>query len=521
MIATLKQIYKAGQLNEEWRQIAKASLHDWIKINFGIHIPRNKVCEDHCAPFDFVSDTFFSYHTDVIALANRNGGKTINFAILDVINSLTHANCETATIGAIQEQASKCYSYFQKFLEHPHIAEEVQSSLISKTSFKNGSLVQILTGTITGVNSPHPNKAFLDEVDLMNWTVLQEAFSMARTANGITGQNIITSTRKFLGGPMSRLIDQKDAYGFKLYQWCIREVIEQHDEEECRTSIYHEDCKGACKKSDGFYSFKDVISKKKKLDPNIWESQWMCKKPESTGLMYPQFQAITYPVGNLYEWEYNPRIDFYIFEDFGFGEDHPDVALFAQIDWDKKTVYIFDEQYRTGTESYTITMDIVKKMREEHKINIVKVPDVEKEYYNFSDFLTGWIGDPAGLNEKAERARLGAPILEDAEQAEVYRINNGASLLRTMFKSQRILIHPRCVKLIGELNMYRKRRNPDGTYQDKPDKKNDHGPDALRYGIVRLFPMEVLGSFGEDDTVDEEGQTAYAPITKGLIGKVF
>lgn len=508
----------AQSKNSEDRAKAKDGLHIWIQLNLHVYIPTKKVCENHIAPFDFVADTFFGYYTDIIALANRNGGKTINFAVIDLLNSLAHDKCETATIGAIQDQAIKCYSYFQNFLTSTELfIPYYQQTLMSKTEFSNDSMVQILTGTIKGVNSPHPHKAFLDEVDLMDWSVLQEAFSMARSSDGITGQNIITSTRKYLTGPMSKLLDEAPKLGFRVYEWCIREVIRPHNKQKCKDSVYDEDCQQRCDKSDGFYDFGDVLSKKKKLDPEVWKSQWLCEKPEKTGLMYPQFQAISYPNGNLRSWDYASTRPLFIFEDYGYGEGHPDVVLFVQPDIETMELQIFDEIYVTNMVAKEVVLKVVEKLKE-HDI-FVKQDEANPDKWLFGEYINGWIPDPSGLTEAADRASFGCPMLPKQENSELYLIANGAAFLRKLFYERKLLIDPRCVNLVSEYNSYRKQRLPNGDYKDKPEKKNDHGPDATRYGAVNLFPIEALGSFGIE--LEENQQQSLAPLTSGLLGKVF
>jgi hypothetical protein len=61
----------------------------WIEPNFGVKIPRVKFCPDHDAPFDFICDYFFDKFQLPIVLANRSGGKTYDFAVLDTIISLS------------------------------------------------------------------------------------------------------------------------------------------------------------------------------------------------------------------------------------------------------------------------------------------------------------------------------------------------------------------------------------------------------------------------------------------------
>lgn len=518
--------YHSG--DSEQKENAKDTLWWFVRSQFKYEIPRVKIHEDHDAPFDFFCAVFFGLYKNIIAIANRNGGKTLIFAILDAVMSLAFDDCEIATLGAIEAQAKRCYGYLAGFNRNtPLMQSLVEVSLMSETRYKNGAIVQILTATMSGVNSPHPQKVFLDEVDLMDWVVLQEAFSMSASKGSIVGQNIITSTRKFVAGPMSKLVKQAKGKGdYKLFIWGIYESIEPHHISQTDGTALQEDLlpyydKNGNYNSGGFYHVEDAISKKDNLDPDIWEAQWLCRRPESGGLMYPQFQNKVFAKGgNIYAHTYDNALETYVFEDFGFGKDHPNVNLFVQIDWNRKglpRIYVFDEIYSEKSVSSDVVSRVADKWEDDFNVEV----DYEKRdgfvTYGFHEFLDGWICDPAGLSEIEERNRMGCPIMDKADEAQLYRILTGASLLRVLFKKRQLLIHPRCVKLIEELESYSKRRMPDGTWSQDPQKKDDHGPDALRYGLIKLMPLEALEAIGRDDLIDEEQKIASRPITASLM----
>lgn len=511
----------ARSLDYIYRQKKQKGLGKFISDLFDVKIPHERICPNHQSPLEFVAETFYDDDSTIIALANRSGGKTMNFSILDVLNSYYHQNCETATVGAIEEQAKKCYRYFQNWIMNkPIFAEQVISTLISRTDWSNGSMVQILTGTVQSVNSPHPNKAFIDEIDLMKWDVLQEALSMAKSSDTIHGQTILTSTRKYAGGVMDTLLENARKRGIRTFQWCIWEVVEPypHDDSELCKEIellFPEMPDEIRTKTSGFYKWRDLIAKRKNLDDDVWESQWLCTKPQRSGLMYPQFEASLYPKGNIEQHAYDRRLPLYVFEDFGFGEDHPNVNLFVQANMAMRKLHIFDELYLTAHTSDEVVKKVVEKLKE-HGIKIVY--DTVRRVYKMQGIITGWVPDPAGLVEIAERVKLGVPILEKVEEPELYKIINGAPLLRTMFKARDIRIDPRCGKLIEELLNYKKKRLPSGDFSDQPEKKNDHGPDGLRYGAIRLFPTTAYESIG---TEIEQGVQPGVNITGGLLDMDF
>lgn len=387
---------------------------------------------------------------------------------------------------------------------------------MSRTEFKNGSIVEIITATLTGVNSPHPQKAFIDEIELIDWNILQEAMSMAKSKGDIKAQTIMTSTQKFAGGVVSKILREAEQRELKVYEWCIWEVVEPLPKDRYLRQKVLETFPEMPKKiielgdkKRGFYKWEDLIQKKLSLDPEVWETQWLCRKPGRTGVVYPQFLNQPYPKGHVLAREVDFNKQIYIFEDFGFAENHPDVVLFVEVDKEKQSIYIFDELYFVGKIGDYIVSRVAEKLRE-YGMDIQRFDGK----YNFNRYIAGWITDPHNLTEMAVRKNLGCPILEPLKNSKLYAVKNGISLVRRKLQNKEILFHPRCKKAIGEFEVYRRKPLPNGDFSEEPEKKNDHAPDAVRYGLIRLFPVAGLGSFGV-----EYSNTGV--ITGGLKNKVF
>lgn len=314
-------------------------LHTFISKACGFTIPTIKICPTHCAPFDFVADSFFDVVSKMLVIANRNGGKTQNFGILNAIDALCKNNCEIASVGAIEDQAAKCYKYTSGILTKPYFKDMlIKDPMVSKTNLRNSSEISILPGTMAGVNGPHPQRTNFDEVELTQWKVLQEFMSMAKSTPDVPSCVRITSTRKFSHGPMQQLIDEQEERGFKMYIWCIWETIEhcpdiRSGKVPCTLTIYNEKlrqlrkypifsnnkldynkefpldivkknrekysgclacplvevCLCKSKKADGYYMIKDVIDKFTGMDRTTWDTQWECLKPGTSGLVYGEF----------------------------------------------------------------------------------------------------------------------------------------------------------------------------------------------------------------------------------------
>jgi hypothetical protein len=302
-------------------------LHEWIKSELGIDIPRISVCENHDAPFTLIADLYFERVDAVLAMANRGGSKTLLVAILHWLNSLFKPGCESCTFGATEQQGLRCYAYLKSWIydENGEKRSSVVASMIRETIFSNNSKVEVLPGTPQAVNGPHPQKAHADEIELMDDGTWKESRNMTVSkilSDGrvVKAQDICTSTRKGPNGRMQKLIDEiinAVNAGFKpprkLYQWCIKETAAQvpncqcanpslSDGEKCQCHLIRkgdwEDgsprllrdiCQGDFYKSRGWQPLQDVIKQFTENDRETFEVQQLCLRPEMHFHYLPKF----------------------------------------------------------------------------------------------------------------------------------------------------------------------------------------------------------------------------------------
>lgn len=507
----------------------KPALHEWIRVNLGISIPRVAICKDHDAPFDFVADYLFENFINALVLANRSGGKTEDFAILDTIITWLYDYVEVATVGAIEEQALKCYSYFQTFSQNYPFSENVDKPTMRKTLCENGSSLQVLPGTMAAVNSPHPHFTFLDEIDLMQPNVLSQAVAMGQSKNGIQARTVLTSTRKFAGGIMQRMLDNAPKSGYKVYKWCIWEVMEALPAHDSPLYRQIQDLFGATLpkgivEAEGYYTWQDVVQKYlyyRENDPDLWESEYLCLKPGLAGVIYGGSYSDD---NNLLSEEWSPRGKdgyLYLIEDFGSVEDHPNVVIPLWIPLSFDRVIAFNERYLTHLGTDGIIAEIEDMLLEDG----LTIADV-----------VGWIPDYHGIVEIEDRKVRGFPMVDKSDDPAQYLINNYIKLVKKWFSSGKLMITGRCPTLRIELLSYKRKKNPDGTWSSIAEKKFDHGPSALAYGFIYLDPLLGSKSFAtmkEMREIEERVQRPEAhrairrerteeddkPITAGLMNE--
>lgn len=200
------------------------------------------------------------------------------------------------------------------------------------------------------VNSPHPQVAHADEIELMRDDTFKESRNMTQGAKLRDGrfvkpQDIMTSTRKGPNGRMQQLIDeieQAQSKGLKpprkLYSYCIFENAQQNkscrvanpdlpEEQKCECNKYakgewddgstrtlEDVCGGKFYKSRGWQPFDNVVKQFIENDRETFEVQQLCAKPEMKFHYLPNFSEERYGIRN-----YKP---------------HPELGpIFMGVDW--------------------------------------------------------------------------------------------------------------------------------------------------------------------------------------------
>ncbi|KKK73580.1 hypothetical protein LCGC14_2892400, partial [marine sediment metagenome] len=120
-------------------------LHSYINLVLGYNIPRVGVCKDHRGPFDFVADNFFERKgiRNTLSFGCRTGGKTLNLAILNILDLFFKPACEIVEVGAILAQAQRCYRYVEDFLSTKHLFKDVTKITQGETRLRNRSMLQV------------------------------------------------------------------------------------------------------------------------------------------------------------------------------------------------------------------------------------------------------------------------------------------------------------------------------------------------------------------------------------------
>jgi len=297
---------------------------------------------------------------------------------------------------------------------------------------------------------------------------------------------------------------------------CIMECVEPLPEDPKKRQemldIFGDGLPPGAENCSGFFKWTDLIDKFRSLDRYVWDTQWLCRRPDTQGLVYSRFDEV---LNFAKDFKINREAlnngwgQIYLFEDFGTSANHPGVILFAYYDKLKQEIILFDELFSVGKPSDVIIDDMLAKLSE-HGLTRADI--------------AGWICDPHNNAEQMHRANKGYPMMgnyfvTDPSQklpGDMYIVKNGISHVRKFIDDRRVKITDKLVEFRREIMSYAYKKNMRGEYTEEAAKENDHSMDSLRYGLIWLFPLEAAGSFGADDYESYEESSSISTLTGGI-----
>lgn len=343
-------------LPERTRRVLKLSvpttddeLWEWIKVVCGVTIPRVAVCDCHQAPFDWVADCYFDRVKNAIIMGPRGGGKTLDVAALSYAEWLHKSGVEIASIGAVLEQAKKCYRYVRVWMRDDVALGLCYPPTMKESNSVMGSRLEVITGkTIEAVNSPHPHKENVDEYELMDPDVFSEALMMATETTEHKASVRLLSTRKYATGLVQRMLDEAPERGFKVYSYCALDVAEKctlearPSCEPCKAIVkydqfgqkvtWYDVCRERLRNAAGFYSIDELQSKFRSIEHEKFSTQIApCTKPTRGDPCFTEFDEFRnspavidydpgFPVGTAWDFGLNDPTVCGVFQWNPYGE---------------------------------------------------------------------------------------------------------------------------------------------------------------------------------------------------------
>lgn len=181
---------------------------------------------------------------DLLFVAGRGSGKTLGMAIAELM-ILLHDRRDVVHVGAIQNQAERCYAYQKNFLYNrklkpivtrPDLPEDsriLEKANMSKSLFNvDGEklTLEVLPCTLKALNGPHVPLVVVDEIDTVSGEgvkAYKEISGMLDSKKGRKALRVGISTRKSRYGLMNAAIENADKEGRTVRRWTAFEFTER------------------------------------------------------------------------------------------------------------------------------------------------------------------------------------------------------------------------------------------------------------------------------------------------------
>lgn len=165
---------------------------------------------------------------ELLYVAGRGSGKTLGMAIAELM-ILLHDQREVVHVGAIQNQAERCYAYQKNFLlnrqikpivmreDVPEDQRILEKANMSKSLFNVAGqklTLEVIPCTLKACNGPHVPLVVVDEIDTVSGEgvkAFKEISGMLDSRSGKKALRVGISTRKSRYGLMNKQIEDIEA----------------------------------------------------------------------------------------------------------------------------------------------------------------------------------------------------------------------------------------------------------------------------------------------------------------------
>ena len=275
-------------------------LHDWVKLYCSIDVPRSRVCPGHAAPFDYLCSSYFEPARDLIVWAPRGGAKTRLGAVATLLDLCHKPGISVRILGGSLEQSLRMWEHLLPDLvaSASDLLLDPQK-LLKKFAMTNASSAAVLTQSQKAVRGLRVQKLRCDEVEQFDakvWEAAQLA-TRSRTCGETHVRGVVEAISTFHNpyGLMSKAIEAAEKPGsrMRVLKWCLLEVLERCPAERaCGSCELWDDCQGVAKeKCDGYFPIEDAITMKKRVSLPMWQSEMLCRKPNTRGCVFPTFDT--------------------------------------------------------------------------------------------------------------------------------------------------------------------------------------------------------------------------------------
>src|ERR1035437_9809974 len=457
----------------------RKALYEWVKAFFGFTLhdvvrctkPEHLTMEEaddiglpHNCQLDYCEGVFFEKHEASLFVGARSSGKSECIAICILLDALLKPGiqivCSAFSDGQSQEVASKALIFLSHYVEVSGYGDMKNLCDVLKHTidFKNGSFIEFRTASgKAGIKSRHPDRLYVDEVDLFPPTMMSSLENSLTAREFRTQTNLVSTsytmsldsvvlskTQSFKEYNLSKPDHLKPMVVYKI---CLLDVMETcdsrykcHNEETKTNCALWDFCEGRAKDiKGGYYQIGEAIKKTANRSKASFDAEMLLQTPMAEDAYFPTFcsKHICDP-GRVF----NPTLETMLGFDFG-GFRCPNACVVVQTDL-VGNFYVIDEFEMMG--NFENLIDKVKRAYpgvEKYARSFMDAAGNKKDAMegakSYKDLLVaaGFAPRYTTLVKRKDSFDLIAGVINPADGKQKFWINKGCkSLIRQLRQAQ-------------------------------------------------------------------------------------
>jgi hypothetical protein len=206
-------------------------LYEVVKAFWGVTIPRGKHCAHHQAPFEAFAHSFFARSPQVLCLGSRGlSGKSAMMSLLGLTTAVIWGT-DCNIVGGSENQSQNVLEHMRKAWDSPGAPRSmIKTDAIQKMILHNKAIIRPLTASQKAVRGPHPPRLILDEIDEMDYEILESAKGQPMPQPNHVGaripqQTMMGSTLQYADGTMAKEMHRFRDEGLPIFEWCYKDTM--------------------------------------------------------------------------------------------------------------------------------------------------------------------------------------------------------------------------------------------------------------------------------------------------------
>lgn len=371
-------------------------LWHYLRVVWGMTIPRVAVCPHHQAPFDALAHAYFAKSPIAIWKASRGfGGKSTLMGTLCAVEAAT-LGAQITVLGGSASQSQRVHEVTQeRWLYHRAPADLVDGDPTKyMTRLKNGAWIIALMASQKSVRGPHPQRLRMDEVDEMELDIFESAQGQPMNGRGLKAQTVVSSTHQYPDGTMTELLKRANEKGWPVFQWCWRESVGTED-------------------NPGWLSMEEVERKRLEVSSRMFDVEYDLQEPSFDG------RAIdTAFVDAMYDMSlgmFKGDVDEYI----RIEQPDPEGTYVTGVDWAKEQDYTIMRTFRTDVNPW-VEVAFLRTGRKPWPAMVADLDRILDDYGGLCAHDATGIGNVVDDLIKTERHRVRPIVLRGRDRETTF-----------------------------------------------------------------------------------------------------